>query len=141
MKIENWRSRLLAVMDEQERHPHIYSESDCIFRIGWNSAAQLMDPKKSEILAMMERYRGRYKTIEEANSILAKDGFTPLTLVSHFFAEIHPVEACDGDIAAVLQDGVNWAFGTIVGPHFYVSTLRGTGILPRGDAQKAFRVE
>lgn len=140
MKIENARSKMLAVLDEMERQPHVYGESDCVMRVAWLAAAQVPDPKRSDILAMIERYHGKYTSLAGAYRVLKADGFTPLSLVKHFFEEIHPVDAVDGDIGAVRQDGRNWAFGIFDRGGFFVATASGTGALRRSDAAKAFRV-
>lgn len=141
-RIHNWQSALSVAIDQQERLPHVYGQTDCVMRVGINAAALLREPKHGEILAAMERYRGRYTSLTGAYRVLRKDGLTPLSLIGKHFDELdHPVMAGDGDIGALKQDGKHWAFGTFIRGHLYVATENGIGILPRGLAQKAWRVE
>lgn len=140
-RVGQWKSRMIAAMDLMEREPHVYGQSDCMMRVGYCAAAMFDDPLRGEILAVLDTYRGRYSSLRGAHRVLAKDGLTPLSLVTKFFAEIEPVEAGDGDIGALTEDGRNWGFGIVSGAHFYVATESGTGILPRSSMQKAFRVE
>lgn len=83
-----------------------------------------------------EGFRGRYRSLAEAKKLI---GTTPLQFVSDRLEGIEPVRAVDGDVGAVRQ-GREWAFGIFMGPHLYVQTENGIGILPRTDAVKAFRV-
>lgn len=140
-RVGAWKSRLITAMDIMEREPHVYGQSDCLMRVGYCAAAMFDDPLRSEILGVLETYRGRYSSLSGAYRVLKKDGLTPISLVTRFFAENNPIDATDGDIGAVKQDGRNWGFGIISGAHFYVATEAGTGILPRSTMQKAFRVE
>lgn len=140
-RVGTWQSRLSAAMDLMEREPHVYGQSDCMMRVGFCAAAIFDDPLRSEILAVLDTYRGRYSSLTGAYRVLAKDGLTPISLVTKFFPEIKPIDATDGDIGALRQDGRNWGFGIVSGAHFFVATEAGTGILPRSAMKKAFKVD
>lgn len=138
-KKANYRAALAAVLDAQERRPHVYGRDDCLMRCGEAVAAILDDP--AGVVAAMEKYRGRYKTLAGAYRALSADGFeSPLEFVASFFPEIHISRAVDGDVGAY-DEGGHWAFGVICGAHFYVSAADGTGILPRSRAERCFKVE
>ena len=83
-----------------------------------------------------EGFRGRYRSLSEAKKLI---GTTPLRFVAARLEAIEPVRAVDGDVGAVKQ-GKEWGFGIFIGPHLYVMTETGIGILPRTDAAEAFRV-
>lgn len=83
-----------------------------------------------------EGYRGRYSSLAEGKKLIGK---SLLRFVSERAKPIDPVRAVDGDVGAVRQ-GREWGFGVFIGPHLYVMTEDGIGILPRTDAVKAFKV-
>jgi hypothetical protein len=130
MRVDHWRSKLLAFLDSQEREPFAYGVNDCLLMTAGAVAAVTGVDHAAP-------YRGRYTTLRGGKRVI---GMTPLDLVASILPEILPVEAGDGDIAAK-RESAEWSFGVIVGAHFYVRTETGLGILPRGDAEKAFRVE
>lgn len=83
------------------------------------------------------KYRGRYHSCAAGRRILRK---SLLRFIGERFDALdHPVRAIDGDIGA-LKQGREWVFGIFIGAHLYMQTADGIGILPRGDALKAFRV-
>jgi hypothetical protein len=130
MRIENWRSNLLVYLDGRERQSFAYGVNDCLLMTaGAVEAMTGIDHAKA--------YRGCYSTLTQGKKVI---GGEPLDLVASIFPAIPPSQAADGDIGAK-PVGQEWAFGVIVGPHFYVQAEAGLGILPRGDIQKAFRVE
>jgi hypothetical protein len=130
MRIENWRSNLLSFLDSQEREPFGFGTNDCLLMTAGAVAAVTG-------VDHAEPYRGRYSTMRGGKRVI---GMSPLQLVASKFPEIHPSEARDGDIAAKME-GDEWSFGVIVGAHFYVRAPDWLGILPRGQAEKAYRVE
>ena len=83
-----------------------------------------------------EGYRGRYSSLAEGKKLIDK---SLLKFVGEHLEAINPVHALDGDVGA-LRQGREWGFGVFIGPHLYVMTENGIGILPRTDATKAFRV-
>lgn len=125
-----WRSSLIAYLDRQERRAFAYGENDCLLMT--SGAVATMTG-----IDHAAAYRGRYRTLAGGRRVI---GMTPLEKVASLFVEIHPVEALDGDIAA-MPVGRDWTFGVLVGAHFYVLAETGLAILPRGGARKAFRVE
>jgi hypothetical protein len=131
MRVENWHSKLLAYIDQQERKPFAYGVNDCL----------LMTAGAVEALTGVDHadaFRGKYQSMQEGRALIGKP---VLKFVRSKFSEYaHPSEAHDGDIAA-RKIGREWTFGVLIGPHFYVQTETGLGILPRGDAQKAFKVD
>lgn len=84
-----------------------------------------------------EGYRGKYGSLAEGKRLV---GTTLLRFVGDRLTAIEPVRAVDGDVGAVKQ-GREYGFGIFIGPHLYVMTEDGIGILPRSDATKAFRVD
>jgi len=83
-----------------------------------------------------EGFRGRYSSLAEGKKLI---GTTLLRFVGSKLEAIDPVRAVDGDIGALKQDK-DWGFGVFIGPHLYVMTETGIGILPRSHATKAFKV-
>lgn len=131
MRVENWHSKLLAYMDQQERKPFAYGVNDCL----------LMTAGAVAVVTGVDHaapYRGRYSNMTEARALI---GQSPIKFVASLCGEYdHPSQAGDGDVAAIRQGG-QWTFGILVGPYFFTQTETGLGILPRGTAQKAFRVD
>lgn len=84
-----------------------------------------------------EGYRGKYGSLAEGKRLI---GTSLLRFVGDRLPSIEPVRAVDGDVGAVKQ-GREYGFGVFIGPHLYVMTENGIGILPRSDATKAFRVD
>lgn len=142
MKIENTLSRLVAVIDAQERRPLAYSTDDCLMRLCESILTVLPDGvKRRKVEALRAQFEGKYATAEEGYALLRQAGHaTPISLIRSLFRPIHISEAEDGD-AAAKREGRHWTFGVIIGPYFYVTTSAGTGILPRSDAEKAYRVK
>lgn len=142
MRIENWQSRLIETIEMAELEPHVYSQSDCLMRVAWNAAAILRsdDPRRAEILDLIEKYQGAYQSLSGANTVLRRDGLTPLKLVKTFFSEISVSRAGGGDIG-VVREGRHLAFGTFCGAHLYLAAPSGNGILPRSTAIMAFEVD
>lgn len=83
-----------------------------------------------------EQFRGRYSSLAEGKKLI---GTSLLRFVGARLEAIDPVRAVDGDVGALKQSR-EWGFGVFIGPHLYVMTETGIGILPRSDAVKAFRV-
>lgn len=130
MRVENWRSKLLAYIDQHERKPFAYGSNDCLLMVaGAIEAVTGVDHA--------EPFRGRYTTLKEGRALIGKP---LLAFVKSKLTEVHISQAYDGDLGAKKDKG-EWAFGVIIGAHFYVQTETGLGILRRGDAQKAFKVE
>jgi hypothetical protein len=131
MRVENWHSKLLAYIDQQERKPFAYGVNDCL----------LMTAGAVEAITGIDHaadYRGRYSSLAEARKLIGK---SPIKFVASLCEEWeHPSQAGDGDVAAMRQ-GREWTFGVFDGPHFYVQTETGLGILPRSAAHKAFKVD
>ena len=130
MRRENWRPALIDYIDQQAREPFAYGVNDCLLVVAGAVEVMIGVDHAAD-------YRGRYASLAEGKALI---GTTLLRLVGSLFKSISPAMAGDGDIAAIRQ-GRDWAFGIIIGAHFYVQTETGMGILPRGDAVKAFRVE
>lgn len=130
MRLENWRSALIDYIDQQAREPFAYGTNDCLLVVA--GAVALMTG-----VDHAEPYRGRYTTLSGAKKLLGK---SLLRTVRDLFEEIPPPKAHDGDIGAIKQ-GREFAFGVMIGPHLYVQTKDGMGILPRTDAVRAFRVD
>jgi len=129
MRIDGWRPALIDYIDRQTREPFAYGVNDCLLVVaGGVEAITGVDHAKP--------YRGRYKSLSGAKKLLGK---APLAFVRGLFDETAPSKAHDGDIG-VIRQGHEWAFGLFIGPHIYVQTQAGMGILPRTDAVKAFRV-
>jgi hypothetical protein len=131
MRVENWHSKLLAYIDQQERIPFAYGVNDCL----------LMTAGAVEVVTGVDHaasYRGRYSSLAQARKLI---GQSPIKFVASLCeAWEHPSQAGDGDVAA-MRKGREWTFGILIGPHFYVQTETGLGILPRAAAQKAFKVD
>lgn len=130
MRVENWHSNLLAYIDQQERKPFAYGTNDCLLMVA--GAIEVVTGVNHA-----EPYRGRYATLSEARALL---GRSLLSFVKSKLPEIHISQAGDGDIAAMKVKS-DWSFGVLIGAHFYVQTETGLGILPRSDAEKAFKVD
>jgi hypothetical protein len=130
MRVENWHSKLLAYIDQQERTPFAYGVNDCL----------LITAGAVEVVTGVDHaasFRGKYRSMKEGRALIGKP---VLTFVRAKFPEIHVSQAHDGDIAA-RRVGREWTFGVLIGAHFYVQVENGLGILPRSDAEKAFRVD
>jgi hypothetical protein len=130
MRVEHWHSKLLAYIDLQEREPFAYGINDCL----------LMTAGAVEVVTGVDHaapFRGKYQTMQEGRGLI---GRPVLKFMREKFPEIHVSQAHDGDIAAK-KIRREWTFGVLIGPHFYVQTETGLGILPRDDADKAFRVD
>lgn len=116
-------------IDRVAQRRHQYGVNDCL----------LMTAGAVELLTGVdhaEGYRGRYSSLAEGRKLI---GTSLLRFVSDRLDQIDPVRAVDGDVGAVKQ-GREFGFGVFIGPHLYVLTENGIGILPRTDAVKAFKV-
>lgn len=133
-RTDGWFPRLVAVIDGHARLPHAWGESDCLCRVADGYLAMTgSDPAAP--------YRGRYTSYAEGAALLAADGFAePVDYVRSLCPEIHPSEAGDGDIGAMLGDDGTLAFGLICRRLLYVATPAGNGRFPRLRAQRAFRI-
>lgn len=109
--------------------PFQWGVNDCLIMVA--GAVQLLTG-----VDHADGFRGKYQSLAEGKKLI---GVTLLRFVSSRLEPIHPVHAMDGDVGAVKQ-GREWGFGVFIGPHIYVMTENGIGILPRTDAAKAFKV-
>lgn len=117
-------------IDRVAQRRHEYGVNDCL----------LMTAGAVELLTGVdhaEGFRGKYDSLAEGKRLI---GTSLLRFVSDRLPAIEPVRAVDGDVGAVKQ-GREYGFGIFIGPHLYVLTVDGIGILPRSDAVKAFRVD
>jgi hypothetical protein len=131
MRVDNWHSKLLAYIDQQERIPFAYGVNDCLLMVaGAVEAVTGVDHAAP--------FRCRYTTLAEGRALIGKSllSFVKSKLKEHASLS----DADDGDVAALKEDG-QWAFGVLIGPHLYVQTETGLGILRRSDALKAFKVD
>jgi len=125
----NRRKILSDYVDETERTPFSYGSHDCLL---WVAGAV----ERMTGVDHAEPYRGRYTTLAGGKKLIGK---SLLKFVGETFPAIPVSRADDGDIAAVRQ-GREFGFGIFIGAQIYLPTLSGLGILPRGDAVKAFEV-
>jgi len=135
MRIEYKQSDLLAVLDAQERRPHVYGQSDCLL----NAAEVVKVVTGTDYGA---DFRGKYKTLAGAYRVLkaaGHDGFIEY-IASLGFEEIHHSAAADGDLGAIMQDG-HWSFGNIIGPYLFLTAQSGRAIKPRDASERTFRVK
>lgn len=125
------RKRILSdYFDRVAARPFQWGVNDCLIMVA--GAVELMTG-----VDYADGYRGRYKSLAEGKELI---GMTLLQFVGSRLPRIRVVEASDGDVGAVKQSGRDWGFGVFLGPHLYVMTETGIGILPRSDAVRAFRV-
>lgn len=126
----NWRGELIRYLDEQDSKVFEYGRHDCL----------LMTAGAVEVVTGVDHakpYRGRYTSLAAARKLIGK---SPLHFVRGILPEIHPSEALDGDVLAIRQ-GKDWVFGVLFGAFVYVVRQDGLGLIPRTEAEKAFRVE
>lgn len=124
------RTALLSdYIDRVSAQPFRWGVNDCLIMVA--GAVEVLTG-----VDHAEGYRGRYTSLAEGKELI---GNSLLRFVAERLDPIHPVHAVDGDVGA-LKQGREWGFGIFVGPYLYVMTETGIGILPRGDATKAFRV-
>ena len=116
-------------VDRVASRPFQWGVNDCLIMVA--GAVELLTG-----VDHAEGFRGKYKSLAEGKKLI---GTTLLRFVGERLEAIHPVRAVDGDVGA-LKQGKEWGFGVFIGPHLYVMTETGIGILPRSDATKAFRV-
>lgn len=126
-------NRLAVLSDYVDRvagRPFQWGVNDCLIMVA--GAVELLTG-----VDHAEGYRGRYHSLAEGKRLIGK---SLLRFVAERLEPIDPVRAVDGDVGAVKQGSREWGFGVFIGPHLYVMTETGIGILPRTDARKAFRV-
>lgn len=116
-------------IDRVKRAPFAYGINDCLLVVA--GAVELLTG-----VDHAEPFRGKYDSLAGGKRLI---GMSLLKFVRARLEEIKPVRATDGDVGAVRQ-GREWGFGVFIGPHLYVQTAEGIGILPRSAAAKAFRV-
>lgn len=134
MKKPTWFSDLVAYIDGHERTGFAYGAHDCALNVaGMIEAMTGVDHAKP--------WRGRYKTLAGGLKAMKKAGFADhFDYVQKTFPEVPVSFAGNGDIAAVRIEG-NWSLGCFMNNFIYVLTPVGMGILPRSQAEKAFKVE
>lgn len=130
MRRENWRSALIAYIDDRTGEPFAYGVNDCLLMVAGAVAAMTGVDHAGP-------FRGRYSSLAEGRRLI---GMSLTGFVGRLFPEIVPATAGDGDIGAV-RVGREWGFGIFSDAHLFVQTETGMGILPRSDARKAFRVD
>lgn len=116
-------------IDRVTGQPFQWGVNDCLIMVA--GAVELLTG-----IDYAEGFRGRYSSLAEGKKLI---GVSLLRFVADRLESIEPVRAVDGDVMAVKQ-GKEWAFGVVVGAFIYTMTEKGIGILPRGDASKAFKV-
>lgn len=116
-------------IDRVAAQPFQYGVNDCLIMVA--GAVELLTG-----IDHAEGFRGRYGSLAEGKALI---GTTLLRFVASRLEPIQAVRAVDGDVGVVKQ-GKEWSFGVFIGPHLYVVTENGIGILPRSDAVKAFKV-
>lgn len=130
----DWRSRLIRFLEARERSAFAWGVRDCfLMAADAHVAMRGIDPAAE--------WRGRYKTETGAARLMRRNGCADMRDVARLlFSEIDLVDALDGSIGLVEQDG-RWGMGVFCGPYFYVQAERGLGILPRTAAGLAFEVQ
>lgn len=129
-----WFIELKKLLRVIAKEAHEWGSTDCFCQT--SRGAEL----KSGI-DYMKRFRGKYRTREEAYELLRSMGHAePIDAVAATFAEISPADAGDGDLAAVEAIDGSLAIGLFVRDKVFVVTEHGMGRLPRSKAIRAFEV-
>lgn len=133
MRRADWHNRLVQYLSEVIYAPPEMGRHDCaLFLAGAVEAMTGAD--------YAAPYRGRYTTMQGGLRILRKDGFADhIALAAHHLEEIPVAFAAPGDGAVVeTEDGP--ALGVMQGEMIYVVGVRGSAVVPRARATRAFRV-
>ncbi len=132
--MSDWFVFMKEVVLEISRQPHEWGETDCCCQ-----ASRCAEIKSG--IDYMAPYRGRYSSYAEALDLVRAAGFDePIDVVASMFKEIAPIDAGNGDIAAVEGIDGTIAFGVFIGDKVFVQTERGLGRLQRSKALRAFEV-
>lgn len=132
-RIPTWRVALHQTIEAHRREPFVWGQHDCaLFTADCVRAMTGLD--------LASGFRGSYSTPAGSVRALKRAGFTDLVaLVASFFAEIHPMMARAGDIAALeTEDG--WAVGMVAGEQVLFLGPEGLGAVERLSVDKAFRI-
>lgn len=132
----DWPVRLERFLDENRASAFSWNGGDCV--VGWAADA---------VLAMTDvdlaaASRGKYKTERGAIRVMIKAGFDNLAdLIGSMLEEIHPSQACIGDIAALPTEGpLGFSVGIVNGETILVRGLDCMSVAPLSAATRAFRV-
>lgn len=133
-RIPTWRTALHEAIEEHRREPFVWGRRDCaLFVADCVTAMTGVDVGRG--------FRGTYRTPLGAKRALKRAGFDDLlSLVVHFFNEIHPIEAAAGDIAAFPGIETEWSLGIVAGERVTVLRVDGLGTVDRMTITRAFRI-
>lgn len=132
--MSDWFVELKLTVREIARQPHKWGWTDCVCQ-----AARGAEVKSG--VDYMAEFRGKYSSYEEALELVRSQGYNePIDIVAERFREINPIDAGNGDVAAVEGADGTIAFGLFIGDKVFVQTERGLGRLPRSKALRAFEV-
>lgn len=137
-RLDDWRGRFEASMDEIMRVPFAWKEqTDCAIHL----AGRLVEAMTG--VDCVAHYRGRYTSSAGALRVMREDGFANLgDLVAAILPELdHPSQAEVGDIAAIPDEGAfGFALGVVNGDRIFVLTEKGIGTVDLLTAKRAFKV-
>lgn len=132
-RLPDWRPRLHRYLREVACLPFVAGHHDCcLFAAGAVEAQTGID--------FAEGWRG-YATLAEGMMRLRRAGYVDhVGLIAEHLPEVHPVEACEGDIS-IAQTDHGPATGVVQGPAIYVLTpVAGMGFMPLSAATRLFKV-
>lgn len=132
-RLQGWRGALNAAVAAHRGHGFAWGTHDCAtFAADCVLAMTGIDFAAS--------FRGRYDSAEGAARLLAAAGYrSHVDLAAAVLPEIHPAEACRGDIAVVPTEA-NPALGVVTGATIALFGLGGIGFVRLDRAIRAFRV-
>lgn len=137
-RLPDWRSRFEAAIDEIKRTPFAWAEHDC----GPPFAGRIVEALTGIDLAAP--YRGRYRSREEALTVMQEAGFDDLAdMVASLLPEIEegPCLARIGDVVTFPVDTeFKSSLGVVNGERVFVLRPEGIGTMELLQAKRAFRV-
>ena len=135
-RLPDWRVRLAAALDAIERTPLDYGYHDCAVGLAAGAVEAVLG------VDMADRFRGRYRTAEEALAILLEERASSLhELVGRFLPAMPIGDMRLGDIAAIFDDSRLGCFLAVCsGERLIVVRPDGKGTIDRSRASLAFRV-
>lgn len=123
-------SLLIAYAAEAGQKPFRPGRHDCaLFAAGWVKLATGQD--------LARGWRSTYRSLKRGQKLLEEAGFADhVDFAGAHLPEIAPAFAQIGDLAVLETQ----AFGIVTGEMIYCLKPEGLGLVPRGQARRAFQV-
>lgn len=136
-RVTSWRTRLDSIIEGHRHYPFAWGSHDCAY-LAFDAVLAMTG------VDLMEPYRGKYKSQEEAEVLLKSRGFVShIDELATLVPAVSPSKLQTGDLAVIdtqLTDLPGEALGIVTGSRITALGFNGVGSVSLRRAVRGFKI-